>query len=451
MLNPRAVGDQVVAYRPLVIGGPVGNSSHGVLEDSIYRSDSFICSSAIHAGVISDRYGGCGIFSMAGSNSYFPSSRHNRIKSISFDATFPSSFNFLSGMNTAHCRDLRWHLLAVSIPFTVLASLFITPLLVFFASVFTGTFFHVALASDPPPSSSPYELVSISLSRFLPAAFCAYVVYKHAVTYTLALTPAHTVEKTILWVGGLWIGALNNISLEPLIPITRLTGRDLRQQPGAITALMVVLLLLLLVIIFQAHFFRLTGRMPKYLLIYGCFISSLGLFGAIPGSSLRIHHYILALLLMAGTRLRNRMSLLYQGLLVGLFINGVARWGFAGIVETPESLRGRDGLYFSPLPRLTSPEIPPAGNNVTFFWEEGEMRGWEEGASIVLNDVERFRVHGLRGAVTWNRTPSDREEGGWEKLYIRVGYWGGNEFGDYTRAGVVEGDGTWREPEKGRT
>lgn len=449
VLNPRAVGKQIVAYRPLVIGGPSGNSSDGLLEDAVYRSDSFICSAAIHSGLISNRYGGCGVFSLAGSQSYFPSSKRHGISSIMFDATFPSSFNFLSGVNTTHCHDLRWHLLSVSLLFTVLSFLLITSIPVFFSSVFAGTFFHVALASDPPFSTNPYELISLSLSRFLPAAFCAFVIYKYAVAYTLSLSRYHTVEKTLLWLSGLWIGALNNITLDPIIPIYRLTGRDLRQQPNAITALTIVVLLLLVIVLFQAHFFRLTGRMPKYLLTYAGFGVGLSLLAAIPGSALRIHHYILALLLLPGTRLRNRMSLLYQGLLVGLFINGTARWGFAGIVETPESLRGRDGLYFSTIPHLVTPEIPPAGNNVTFFWEDGKTRGWEEGVSVIINDVERFRVSGVSGAATWNRTRT--ATGGWEKVYVRVGYWGTGEMGDYTAAGVVEGDGTWRAPGRGRT
>ncbi|PUU72787.1 LCCL domain-domain-containing protein [Tuber borchii] len=449
VLNPRAVGEQIVAYQPLVIGGPSGNSSDGLLENAVYRSDSFICSAAIHSGLISNRYGGCGVFSLAGSQSYFPSSKRHGISSIMFDATFPSSFNFLSGVNTFRCHDLRWHLLAVSLLFTILSSLLITSIPVFFSSVFAGTFFHVALASDPPFSTNPYELVSISLSRFLPAAFCAFVIYKYAVTYTLSLSRDHTIEKTLLWLSGLWIGALNNITLDPIIPIYRLTGRDLRQQPHAITALVIVVLFLLVIVIFQAHFFRLTGRMPKYLLTYTGFGVGLSLLAAIPGSALRIHHYILALLLLPGTRLRNRMSLLYQGLLVGLFINGTARWGFAGIVETPESLRGRDGLYFSTIPRLAMPEIPPAGNNVTFFWEGMTTRGWEEGVSVVINDVERFRVSGVSGAATWNRTRT--ATGGWEKVYVRVGYWGTGAMGDYTAAGVVEEDGTWRAPGSGRT
>lgn len=197
---------------------------------------------------------------------------------------------------------------------------------------------------------------------------------------------------------------------------------------------------------FQAHYFRLEGRLPGFLALYAGFGTALGLAAAIPGSNLRIHHYILALLLLPGTKLRTRVSVACSGLLLGLFINGVARWGFAGIVETPASLRG-DGLYYSSVPALLVPEV--GARNATFAWTVGgEMGGWEVGASVLVNDVERFRVDGLEGEVVWNRT---RGEGGeaWERVYVRVGWYGYGVEGDYTKAGVLEGDGRWVEPALG--
>lgn len=132
-----------------------------------------------------------------------------------------------------------------------------------------------------------------------------------------------------------------------------------------------------------------------------------------------------------------------SGLLLGLFINGTARWGFAGIVETPESLRG-DGLYYSTLPRLLAPEV--GAGNATFMWEAGATGGWEVGVSVLVDDVERFRVDGLVGEVVWNRT---RRGEAWEKVYVRVGWYGNGVNGDYTNAGVLREDGKWVGPHSG--
>ena len=58
----------------------------------------------------------------------------------------------------------------------------------------------------------------------------------------------------------------------------------------------------------------------------------------LPGLRLRIHHYILGLVFMPGTAFKVRPSLAYQGLLLGFFINGIARWGFDSIIQTPAAL-----------------------------------------------------------------------------------------------------------------
>ncbi|KAI5841581.1 hypothetical protein DFP73DRAFT_556278 [Morchella snyderi] len=453
VLNPRVVGDQRIVYDTFVIGGPTNNVNISASEsqeiiDSVYRSDSFLCSAAIHAGIISDKYGGCGVYSMVGESHEFPSARKHGISSIGFDSAFPSSFTFLKGVAASHCTDLRWHLLVVSVVFTALLSLTTTTPVILFPSVFCALFFHVSLGSDPAAYSNPYELVSLALSRFLPAAFVAYVLFKHVISYTLALPATANIEKTILWLGPLWVGALNNITIDPLIPITRLTSRDIKQQPGAISALVIVCIIITVIVLYHAHALRLEGRLPRYLALYAAVGIVLGLLAAIPGSSLRIHHYIIGITLLPGTKMRTRVSLVCSGLLVGLFINGVARWGFAGIVETPEALRG-DGLYFSMLPVLAPPPLVGVAN-ATFAWEAGRLRGWEEGVSVLINDVERFRVPGLAGEATWERTRyGDGEE--WEKIYVRVGYYGSGETGDYTLAGVLEGNGTWVQPGVGRS
>lgn len=441
VLNPRTIGQQTVIYQSFVIGGPTDNTSSPGVGHSVYRADSFICGAAIHAGLISDRYGGCGVFSMIGENHNFPSSTNNGISSFGFDAGFPSTFTFLPGISASHCSDLRWGLLAVSVTFTTLLALVTTSPLILTASVFTGVFFHVAMGSDPLPLPNPYDLVSIALSRFLPASFVVFVLYTHVLSYTLTLSPSAQIERTILWLGPLWIGALTNITIEPHIPINRLTRRDILQQPGAITALAVLVAALAIAVAYQAHYFRLEGRLPGFLGLYALFGAALGLAAAIPGSSLRIHHYILALLLLPGTKLRTRVSLVCSGLLLGLFVNGVARWGFAGIVETPASLRG-DGLYYSSVPEMAQPVV--GVQNATFSWG-GETGGWEVGVSVLVNDVEKFRVDGLEGEVTVNRTRSG-EDGEWEKIYVRMGWYGYGVAGDYTKAGVLGADGTWMEP-----
>lgn len=440
LLNPHAVGDQMVNYRPLVVGGPA--DQQGSMSDAYYRADSFICGAAIHAGFINDASGGCGVVTQIGEKTSYPSSRQRHITSIAFDSYFPRSFSFLPG-TSAKCRDLRWPLLGVSLTFTILLSLFTTSPAIFFPSVFLGVFFHVALASDPPNLTDYYAIVSIALGRLLPASFCMYAVYRFAVRRQLEGLRAQ-IEKTIFWLGGCWVGALNNYTFDK-IPIERLTPHDIQTQPGAIPALITIVLVLFLIAIGQAWALRIEGRLPRYLAIYGLLTVCLLALVAVPRMNVRIHHYILGLLLVPGTSMQNRPSLLFQGILIGLFINGIARWGFDSILQTPDELRGNAPIG-SLLPMITSPIIHNNPSlfslrpNITFDWLKPFPKGYD-GLSVLVNDVERYHEYEdrMEDSWTWVRQMEGVNE------YFRFAYLKGGGRGDYTRAGVWREDGGWTE------
>ncbi|KAJ4307556.1 hypothetical protein N0V94_009692 [Neodidymelliopsis sp. IMI 364377] len=443
LMNPHAVGDYVANYQSLVVGGPTDEDE--TLENTYYRADSFICSAAIHAGFINDASGGCGVVAMVGERASYPSAKRNHISSIAFPSYFPKSFSFLPG-TSSQCRDLRWPLLGVSLTFTILLSLFTTSPAVFFCSLFLGIFFHVALASDPPSLTDYYALISLALARLLPASFCMFAVYKYAVARTLTGLDAQF-DKTLLWLGGCWIGALNNYTFDK-IPIERLTPHDLKNQPGAVPALIIVVLSLLAIALGQAWCLRIEGRLPRYLAVYGIFVGSLLLLVAIPKMNVRIHHYILGLLLVPGTAMQTRPSLLWQGILVGLFINGIARWGFASILETPDALRG-DGPISSLLPSIIAPIIHNNTGlhlmpNITFEWSLPFPRHYD-GLSILVNDVERYRGYADNGleSWTWIRHMRDVPE------YFRFAYLDGGARGDYTKAGTWGAEGGWTEMARG--
>lgn len=445
VLNPRAVGAQEINYRPIVIGGPSKED-----KTPIYRSDSFICGSAIHAGIIDNAKGGCGVVSLVGKHSNYESSKKHGISSIAFDSEFPSSFTFHSG-TTCEAKDPRWPLLFVSLTFTILLSLFTTSPALFFFSMFTGVFFHVGLASDPPGHSTVTDLVSNLLGKYLPAAFCAFVIYRYMGVRRALSGLTAQIEKTVLWLGGCWFGALSNYTLD-WIPIQRLNAHDLKQQPGAKLALALIVTMIALIIIKQVFFFRREGRLIRYLGLYGTFVGAILLSLLLPGLSLRIHHYILGLLLLPGTSMQTRPALLYQGILVGLFVNGIARWGFDSVLQTPAALQG-DAQHNSKLPVIPAPNITLGEtiSTISFSWLAPPEPF--DGISVLVNDVERFRgytdegfssdknfIWGRPGLMTGENERND---------YFRFGYMQGSSSWDYTKAGTWNKDGKWVEMKKG--
>jgi hypothetical protein len=442
--EPYNVGSTEVNYRPLVIGGPMKDGGDGYAQ-AVYRGDSFICTSAIHSGFMRDRDGGCGVVKLVGERSNYPSVKRHGVESIAFDSYFPQSFTFMKG-TSSQCRDLRWNLLGVSATYSAVLSLFTTSPAVFFWSVFTGLFAHVALVSDPPGNSDYKGLISTAVGRFLPAAMCAAVMYMVAVRFTLRNLKAQ-VEKTIFWLGACWVGSLNNYTFDK-IPIQRLTPHDLAQQPGAVTALLIIISTILSIALSQAWFIRIEGLMPKYLLVYGIFCGSLLLMLLIPDLKIRIHHYIIGLLFIPGTRLQMRPSLIYQGLLVGFFINGIARWGFDSLLQTELELRG-DAPLFSALPTIMPPiiQIQPdtaTPANITFEWifppdEKQPVGDPYDGISVLVNGVERFKKYRDEGIDKWT----------WVRLhqgvpeYFRFAYLKGGVTEDYTKAGTWTAEGGW--------
>ncbi|GAB1205955.1 hypothetical protein APSETT445_004634 [Aspergillus pseudonomiae] len=158
--------------------------------------------------------------------------------------------------------------------------------------------------------------------------------------------------------------------------------------------------------------------------------------------NLRIHHYILSLLFLPGTTIQTRPSLLYQGLLVGLFINGIARWGFDSILQTAAALLNGAELG-SILPVIGAPLIPSAQNIVFQFPNVAEDA---DGISVLVNDVERFQAfksdNGSVESFNWTRLKANEPE------YFRFGHvkmnaLGGLWYEDFTKPVVWEVDGVW--------
>lgn len=437
VLNPRAVGAKEALYQPLVVGGPSTDDSQ-----PIYRGDSFICGSAIHAGIITNAQGGCGVVSLVGMHRNYTSSKRNNIESLSFDSNFPRSFTFHSA-SKCEAKDARWSLLFVSLTYTILLSLFTTSPGVLYFSIFTGLFFHVGLASDPPGHDSIAGLISILLGKFLPAMFCGFVIYRYMGVRRALTGLTAQIDKTILWLGGCWIGSLTNYTFD-WIPIQRLNKHDLDQQPGAKLALAIIIIVLVTIVVKQVFYFQREGRLIRYLGIYGTFVGAILISLTLPKLNLRIHHYILALLLLPGTSMQTRPALLYQGILLGFFINGIARWGFDPVLQTSGALQG-DAQHQSRLPKIPPPDITigQAVSSIKFSWLPPPEPF--NGISVLVNDVERFRSYtdegfGSANTFIWTKDPSiDEPE------YFRFAYMEDTQSWDYTKAGIWNGNGSWTE------
>ena len=331
-------------------------------------------------------------------------------------------------------------------------SIFTTTAPVFFGTAFFSIYFCVALASDPPKYPDYVSVVSSAFRGFLPAVFTALVIYHFCVHHTLhplgcqiekvGFWTGGQIEKAGLWLSGCWVGALENYTFDRL-PLQRLTPDDFK-QPGAVLTLFALLILIIGIAFFQARAFRIEGRLPRYLLFYACLGILMVLLALIPHLKLRVHHYILALILLPGTALQTRPSLLYQGLLVGLFINGIARWGFDSILQTSGQLFKDD--YHTLVPQIPEPVIYSNNNSIGFSWTD--IPNGYDSMSVVVNDVERFRGSEENDARSfmWTRQREDEVEY-FRFAYVRYGFLAKDLVGKFTKPGTWDPNGTWVAPE----
>lgn len=283
-------------------------------------------------GLISDSKGGCARLELvANFTDFIPFTAHG-LRSIAFPSQFPISFRFAPSTPLTHCTDLRNPALAFNaiLTFILFALLRPKPIVLFWSLVCIG-FWHVTLFSQP--RSNPPDLAD-AFGTFLPALFVAYAFWRLAFRFTLpTLLSRAPLESAILYLLPYWVTVLNNLTIDR-IPISRLTPADIRAQPGGITSLIIIVIVLFFVVLNQIRIIARTGWLPYYLAWYiagGLVAMVLAL---LPTLNLRVHHYFIAMVLMPGTAWPTRLNAIYQGFLLGLFLNGVAAYGFDSILQT---------------------------------------------------------------------------------------------------------------------
>lgn len=445
------VGDIEAIYRPFVIGG-VNNS---------YRADSFPCAAAVHAGEVSNRIGGCARVKFNGAKLGFPGSEKNGIASIDYDGEFPASYGFDSTDNMVMigCYDLGDLIVVVNLLLSHIFGYFVADPGVFFWVQFLAGFWTVILASHPPKeggsSEANAELISLAFRRLLPALLSSFAIYRVCVVESLDKGYLVNLSRALLWVPAFWAGILENYVFAYL-PIDRLTVDDLSRSSGAWTALAIILIIVVGIVALQGLVIWRAGKLRFYALLYAAILILLWMLSLIPNETLRIHHYILALILLPGTAFKTSCSLVYQGFLIGLFISGIARWDFDSILQTFDQLRRGAPSNKGAVPSIEAIKVGSASDsgsnlllsNITLVWDaivsgsEGILDEWD-GVSLVINDVERYRGPQVQFPLSnWMANWTDIPE----RVFVRLAYAQilGSSTGDYSSTRVLDARG-WAE------
>lgn len=362
-----------------------------------YRADSSPCGAALHAGLVSPYTGGTFRLRFEGPReSFMGSNGQYTVDSIDFDAPFPASFS----VHEDHVSGGQDHRIAIVIFNLVMSTIFgyfCVNVAGFYWVQFLASFWLLVMVADPivdfsrgagPTSLTVREYwISMAVERLLPAILGGYIIYRAAVKNMIGTdeNPARTPEgpdgyanvdavqqedsddaeeesdvenqfkpfdsiprslgtpslsRTLLWTSGLWCGVLENYTFANL-PVDRLMVSDLNARPEGWIVVIVFVIIILAAIASQTYLIWRAGLFQRYIGVYVglvLLLVGLGLVGVLNNLELRIHHYVIGLVLVTGASTYTHLGLLYQGLLVGLYINGVGRWGFDSTLESPSAL-----------------------------------------------------------------------------------------------------------------
>ncbi|KAH8120209.1 LCCL domain-containing protein [Phellopilus nigrolimitatus] len=431
LANPRTIGDIEVDGVPLIVGG--GD------ENKTYRGDSFICSAAVHAGLFKDSTGGCGSLQLTGNFTNFLALTAHGLTSAPFPTVFPLSFQFGSGAPFSDCTDLRNYALAFNVIVTALLFLVLRPrpIFLYWCLVCIG-FWHVSLFSQPqnypPPLDDAFEI-------FLPTLFVAYAFWRLAFRFVLPAFSKAPIERAVWYLAAFWPGVLVNV-VTAKIPVDRLVASDIVGKPGALAAVIIIAIVVFIIIVNQIRVIRKTGWLPHYI---GWYIAG-GLVALVlsqlPGLQLRLHHYIFSMVMIPWTAFPTRLSAIYQAFFLGMFLNGVAAFGLASILQTAADLR-RDAPLGSTLPSFLTnstsynSSIPLV--NQTILWDAvpDSGDGWN-GFALLVDDVERYVGTAL------NFSLASLQEG--IPHFFRLAFQNDGTSGDFTKSAILWPNGTWADP-----
>ncbi|EIM92163.1 uncharacterized protein STEHIDRAFT_136162 [Stereum hirsutum FP-91666 SS1] len=432
--NPRTVGNEQTEWVPLIVGGGDDNWT--------YRGDTFICAAALQAGLYDDSVGGCGTVSLLGNFTDFLPRVANGLTSIRFPTIFPLSYRVTPSSALTQCSDLRNDALALNVIVTAIIFMVLRPrpIILFWCLVCIG-FWHVTLFSQP--RTNPPDLAD-AFGTFLPTLFICYAFWRMAIRHVLPVfSKTMPIEGGIWFLGPYWVTILTNLTTDK-IPIDRLTAADIKAQPGGLTALIIIIIVLIFIVVNQIRVIRKTGWLPHYLRWYIFGGLTVLVLAFLPTLNLRIHHYVLAMALIPGTAFPTRLSAIYQGFLLGMFLNGAAAWGFDSILQTAAQLQ-RDAASGSALPSfLTNSTTYNASvplQNQTIFWDALPSGDDWDGFELLVDDVERYVGTAL------NFSLSSLADG--IPHFFRLALTNGGSAGDFTMAATLWPNGTWVDPLSG--
>ena len=296
--------------------------------NNTYRGDSKICRAAIHHGIMSVANGGCAQMRIGGPVARFAGSTRNGIES--FDAEyFPYSFSFSDPQPSRppFGMSLQWGMLSWLLLSWILAALLqLSAAHTWTLLIFQGFWYLTFTARG----GSAYSCLLVGTRWFLPLVAIAAVLWRIAAKQAFLPCQAQPWKIVLCYVLPFAL-ALHLDFATLVVPSVTVTPGGFSKGPGALILLLFLALLVLVVIGYHGvQLYRaslaLTYAVPYLAVIIILVLLSFLLVGQ---ASPHIHHSLSSMFLFPLTRFPTVPSLITQGLLAGVMVNGIAYWGLS--------------------------------------------------------------------------------------------------------------------------
>lgn len=321
--SPIIVQDTKIQYEPFLVEGQDGN----------YRADSFPCAVGLHRGLIGAEFGG--VFGLHLKNGFTDKSGDVH--------AFPGSFNvFKVDSKYVHGPyfDNRWNYIIAHVILMVISSFLIQSNSLFYALFMVTSFLIVGFLFDPAiiirrgtdEEDSVWSLISLVIGRLTITGFLFKCLWDWVFAYMFhdENNPIIRVILTLSIIPTLCY----NATIDRL-PIDRLIWSDIMSMKGGLITILCLILVVVIGVVIQAWAIWKAGWFHKAFVGYISTTIILLLISMQSHLKIRLHHWVIGLLLLPGCKTRSQLiSYIFAGILLGLIINGIARWGFASIIES---------------------------------------------------------------------------------------------------------------------
>lgn len=321
--SPIVVQDRKIQYEPFLVQG----------SDS-YRGDSFPCAVGLKEGLISSEFGG--VMGLQLKNGFSDQQGD--------DHAFPASFDAFK-IDKKHVYgpywDYRWYNIIVHVFLMLLASFIVQSNFLFYA-IFTSTsFIIVGFLFDPAiiirdgnleNDNNVWSLISLVIGRLTISIFMFKCLWDWVFKYMFYREKTPIIR--VILVLSIIPTLCYNATIDRL-PIDRLVWSDILAMKGGLITVICLFGILTFGACLQAWAIWKAGWLNKAVIGYISLIIILLLISLQSNLKIRLHHWIIGILLLPGCKTRSQLfSYIFIGFLLGLIINGIARWGFASIIES---------------------------------------------------------------------------------------------------------------------